>query len=50
MKAIELLKGDRAYCLCINNDKSIIKQYEEAIDDMIDAIELAKEMKWELEK
>ena len=34
MKAIELLKQDRDYCLTINNDKSIIKQYDEAIEEI----------------
>ena len=34
MKAIELLKDDRAYCLCINNDKSIIQKYDEAIKEL----------------
>ncbi len=34
MKAIELLKQDRDYCLSINNDKSIIKQYDEAIEEL----------------
>ena len=34
MKALELLKGDRAYCLCINNDKSIIKQYDDAMKEI----------------
>ena len=34
MKAIELLKQDRDYCLTINNDKSIIKQYDEAIKEL----------------
>ena len=34
MKALELLKGDRAYCLSINNDKSIIQKYDEAIDEL----------------
>ena len=31
MKALELLKADRDYCLSINNDKSIIQKYDEAI-------------------
>ena len=31
MKALELLKQDRDYCLTINNDKSIIQKYDEAI-------------------
>ena len=34
MKALELLKADRDYCLSINNDKSIIEQYDEAIDEL----------------
>ena len=34
MKAIELLKQDRDYCLSINNDKSIIEQYDEAIKEI----------------
>jgi hypothetical protein len=34
MKALELLKADRDYCLSINNDKSIIQKYDEAIDEL----------------
>ena len=34
MKALELLKQDRDYCLSINNDKSIIQKYDEAIDEL----------------
>ena len=34
MKAIELLKQDRDYCLTINNDKSIIQKYDEAIKEL----------------
>ena len=34
MKALELLKQDRDYCLIINNDKSIIEQYDEAIEEL----------------
>ena len=34
LKAIELLKQDRDYCLTINNDKSIIKQYDDAIKEL----------------
>ena len=34
MKALELLKADRDYCLCINNDISIIQKYDEAIDEL----------------
>ena len=36
MKAIELLKADRDYCLTINNDKSIIQKYDEAIKELED--------------
>ena len=34
MKALELLKQDRDYCLTINNDKSIIQKYDEAINEL----------------
>ena len=34
IKAIELLREDRDYCLSINNDKSIIQKYDEAIDEL----------------
>ena len=34
MKALELLKADRYYCQSINNDKSIIEQYDEAIKEI----------------
>ena len=34
MKALELLRADRDYCLSINNDKSIIDQYDEAIKEL----------------
>ena len=34
MKALEILKQDRDYCLAINNDKSIIDQYDEAIKEL----------------
>ena len=34
MRALELLKEDRDYCLSINNDKSIIQKYDEAIDEL----------------
>ena len=34
MKALKLLKADRDYCLSINNDKSIIEQYDEAIKEL----------------
>ena len=34
MKALELLKDDRDYCLSINNDKSIIQKYNEAIKEL----------------
>ena len=34
MKALELLREDRDYCLSINNDKSIVQKYDEAIDEL----------------
>ncbi len=34
MKALEYLKKERDYCLTINNDKSIIQKYDEAIDEL----------------
>ena len=34
MKALELLKQDRDYCLSINNDSSIIQKYDEAIKEL----------------
>lgn len=34
MKVLELLKQDRDYCLTINNDKSIIQKYNEAIEEI----------------
>ena len=34
IKALELLKTDRDFCLSINNDKSIIEQYDEAIKEL----------------
>ena len=34
MKALEYLKEDRDYCLTINNDKSIIQKYDEAIKEL----------------
>ena len=34
MKALKLLKDDREYCLSINNDKSIIQKYDEAIEEL----------------
>ena len=34
MKALELLKQDRGFCLAINNDKSIIDKYDEAIKEL----------------
>ena len=34
MKALELLKAYRDYCLSINKHKSIIEQYDEAIKEL----------------
>ena len=39
MKALELLREDRDYCLSINNDKSIIQKYDEAIDGLEQILE-----------
>ena len=38
MKALELLREDRDYCLSINNDKSIIQKYDEAIDELVNIL------------
>lgn len=34
MKVLEFLKQERAHHLAIHNDKSIIEQYDEAIDEL----------------
>ena len=34
MKALELLKQERAHHLAVHNDKSIIEQYDEAIKEL----------------
>ena len=34
MKVIEFLKQERAHHLAVHNDKSIIEQYDEAIDEL----------------
>ena len=34
MKALEFLKQERAHHLAVHNDKSIIDQYDEAIDEL----------------
>ena len=34
MKALEFLKQERAHYLAVHNDKSIIKQYEDAIEEL----------------
>ena len=34
MKALEFLKQERAHHLAVHNDKSIIEQYDEAIDEL----------------
>lgn len=36
MKALELLKADRDYCLAMNNYKSIINLYDKAIKELED--------------
>ena len=50
MKAIELLKEDRDYCLSINNDKSIIQKYDEAIKEIQDLQNENKSLVKTLEK
>ena len=49
MKALELLKAYRDYCLTINNDKSIIDQYDEAIKEL-EELEHSEDRLAELEK
>ena len=34
MKALEFLKQERAHHLAVHNDKSIIEQYDESIDEL----------------
>ena len=36
MKALEFLKQERAHHLAVHNDKSIIDQYDEAIEELED--------------
>ena len=43
MKALELLREDRDYCLSINNDKSIIQKYDEAIKEL-EALQKEKDL------
>ena len=50
MNALELLKQDRDYCLSINNDKSIIKQYDDAIKELEDLQNENKSLVKTLEK
>ena len=50
MKALELLKQDRDYCLTINNDKSIIQKYDEAIKELEDLQNENKSLVKTLEK
>ena len=50
MKALELLKEDRDYCLSINNDKSIIQKYDEAIEELEDLQNKNKSLVKTLEK
>ena len=47
MKALELLKADRDFCLTINNDKAIITQYDEAIEELK---ELQKNINYSIEE
>ena len=50
MKAIKLLKQDRDFCLAINNDKSIIDKYDEAIKELKDLQNKNKSLVKTLEK
>ena len=50
LKAIELLKEDRDFCLTINNDKSIIQKYDEAIKELKDLQNKNKSLVKTLEK
>ena len=50
MKALELLKADRDYCLAINNDKSVIDQYDEAIKELEAHITTCQEIRRRLDQ
>ena len=50
LKAIKLLKEDRDFCLTINNDKSIIQKYDEAIKELKDLQNKNKSLVKTLEK
>lgn len=50
MKALEILKADRDYCLSINNDKSVMTQYDESIKEIEDLINENKSLVKTLEK
>ena len=50
MKALKLLKEDRDFCLSINNDKSIIQKYDEAIKELKDLQNKNKSLVKTLEK
>ena len=50
MKALELLREDRDYCLSINNDKSIIQKYDEAIKELEALQNENKSLKESIEK
>ena len=49
MKAIELLKQDRDYCLAISIDNSIIKKYDDGIEEVEAYITNYQEMKRRLD-
>ena len=50
MKALKLLKEDRDFWLTINNDKSIIQKYDEAIKELKDLQNKNKSLVKTLEK
>ena len=43
MKALEFLKQERAHHLAVHNDKSIIEQYDESIDEL-EALQKEKDL------
>ena len=43
MKALEFLKQERAHHLSVHNDKSIIEQYDESIDEL-EALQKEKDL------
>jgi FtsZ-binding cell division protein ZapB len=50
MKALEILKADRDFCQSINNDKSVMTQYDVAIKEIEDLTNENKSLAKTLEK